>query len=93
MNGTGSEIRRVGKEVSVSPVGSKTMSFSSVPYGVPVTASAIRPTTMLSVLEYSYFDAGVKFSGSLRTQPTTSRGVTNPRGSFVACSANPSERV
>ena len=42
----------------------------------PETVSAMSPTTMLSVLEYSYFEPGVNSSGDLRTQSMISVGAT-----------------
>ena len=76
MYGAGSEIRRVGKLVWVRLAGPNTMSLSRAGYGVPETVSAMSPTTMLSVLEYSYFEPGVNSSGDLRTQSMISVGAT-----------------
>ena len=91
--GAGSEMRRVGNVVCLSPARAKTSRERRRPYDRPVTRSAIRPTTMLSVLEYSYFEPGGNASPSDRTQSMIPDGRTYLRGSRSACLANSSDRV
>src|SRR3954447_22932145 len=92
-NGAGSVILLVGNVVCVRPAASKTTSWSSVRNDLPVTASAMRPTTMLSVFEYSYREPGLKTSPSPRTQVMIPMGETYPRGLLVACLAKPRDLV